>query len=58
MATETVPMTRDDVLRGLRALAGAGDQAINHSRADYLLLCFIDDPEITAAFRAIDKWYA
>lgn len=29
-----------------------------HIRADNLLLKFIDDPDITTAFRAVSKWYA
>jgi len=35
-----------------------GDIEINHQRADNLLLCYLDDKEITEAFEAIKKWYA
>jgi len=29
-----------------------------HEKADKLLLAYINDPEITAAFMKIDRWYA
>lgn len=51
-------MTRDELLAKLRALAGARDAEIAHSDADDLLLEFIDDAEVTAAYVAIPKWYA
>lgn len=39
-----------------------GDDLVNaedfHHRADWALLEYINDPEITAAYRAIQRWYA
>lgn len=35
-----------------------GDEERDHSDADYLLLRFIDSPEVTAAYERIEKWYA
>ena len=35
-----------------------GDEEIAHVKADEALLEFINDPEITEAFDAIEKWYA
>lgn len=29
-----------------------------HQEADQLLLRFINDPEVTAAYKAVPKWYA
>jgi hypothetical protein len=51
-------MTKADLIKQLRALHGDGDQEINHAEADKLLLLFINDAEVTAAFDAIEKWYA
>lgn len=34
------------------------DCEADHREADNLLLALIDDPEISAAFRVIRKWYA
>jgi hypothetical protein len=51
-------VSRDELLAELRKLTKGGDEEINHCRADSLLLEFIDDPEVTEAFDAIDKWYA
>jgi hypothetical protein len=51
-------MSRDDLLAVLRSMGDGGDEEINHGRADRALLEFIDDPEVTAAFDAIAKWYA
>lgn len=61
-------MTRDALLEklrslhwdaeGIRAPHGGRDVDAEHKAADEALLEFIDDPEITAAFNDIDKWYA
>jgi hypothetical protein len=51
-------VSRDELLAVLRSMADGGDEEINHGRADDALLEFIGDPEVTAAFRAIAKWYA
>lgn len=34
------------------------DREVAHLEADATLLAFIDDPEISQAYDAIDKWYA
>jgi len=61
-------MTRDDLLTILRACVEAPHQRTNpegydskedrHITADEALLAFINDPEITTLFHAIDKWYS
>lgn len=53
-------MTVPDLVAKLEAIAEdyTGDQESDHLRADKLLLKFIDDPRVTLAFNAIDKWYA
>ncbi len=58
-------MTRDELLAALRAIADrsspiftGGDPEANHGEADQLLIDFINDPDVTAAYGAIDKWYA
>lgn len=50
-------MTRDELLTLLKGLDGS-DPEEEHVQADYALLEFIDDPEITAAFTALTRWYA
>jgi hypothetical protein len=57
-------MTRDELLIQLREMAHDGgkystrDCEADHSNADQLIVGYIDDPEIAAAFDAIWKWYA
>jgi hypothetical protein len=34
------------------------DKEATHGEADSLLLQYIDDTRVTAAFESIDKWYA
>ena len=51
-------MTRDELLARLRALASARDAETAHGDADDALIEFIGDPDVTAAFAAIPKWYA
>lgn len=51
-------MTRDELIQALKELHGPTDEEIAHSRADRLLLEYIGDEEVTAAFDAINKWYA
>lgn len=55
---EQQPLTRDDLLAALRDLASDLPGEGQHIEADDLLLRYINDPEITAAFEAIAKWYA
>ena len=61
---------RDEILRKLQEMAPvrnpktgwisspSGDPASDHPEADDLLLELIGDPDISAAFNAIEKWYA
>lgn len=61
-------MNRDQLLTLLKSLAlpidspgaheHAGDTEYAHETADKALLAFINDPEVTAAFDALKKWYA
>lgn len=50
-------MTKAELLEKLRA-CNTGDEEVDHANADDALLEFINDPEVTVAFEAIDKWYA
>lgn len=54
----TTTMTREELLVELRTLHGPQDPESAHEQADDLLLEYINDPEVTAAFEAIKKWYA
>lgn len=70
--TEAVatPMTREELLEELENLRAVGipvrvfggrqirDKEQEHILADELILAYLNDPEITAAFEAIEKWYA
>lgn len=47
---------RGKLLQALRSTTG--DTEGDHSRADEALLDFIDDTEVTEAFKAEPKWYA
>lgn len=51
-------ITRDELLAKLRELARDGDYEVAHIKADELLVKYIDDSEIEAAYDAIGKWYA
>jgi len=61
-------MTRDELLALLRSLdlpsgsPGAHEDAEDteraHIAADKALLAYIDDPEVSAAFTALERWYA
>jgi hypothetical protein len=42
---------------GLKA-CNSGDEEHDHSAADQLLLDYINDPQVTEAYDAIDKYYA
>lgn len=46
------------VLMELRVLERESDFEDAHVRADRLLLELINDPEVSAAFEAVGKWYA
>ena len=51
-------MTKDELLKILRDCAKSDDPEIAHGDADEALLKFINDPQISAAFDLIEKWYA
>lgn len=51
-------MTKDELIKRLEEECNTGDKECDHSRADGLLLEFIDDPKVSEAFENIDKWYA
>ena len=52
-------MTRDELLKFLINIKiHAGDKELDHAQADNALLEYINDDQITAAFDAIEKWYA
>lgn len=53
-------MTKDELIEKLKECAelAKGDREIAHIEADDALLVFINDPEITAAYEAFEKWHA
>lgn len=55
-------MTKEELLVALAPLAEdaptGGDCETDHSRADDLLIEYINDPDIKAAYDAVCKWYA
>ena len=51
-------MTREQLIEQLHQLAKSYDLEAAHMEADRLLLEYVNDPEIDAAFEAIEKWYA
>lgn len=51
-------MDKEALIARLKELDSDDDPASAHSEADGVLLAFIDDEEVTAAYRAIPKWYA
>jgi uncharacterized protein Smg (DUF494 family) len=53
-------LTKEEALDMLRRLAKASETDAEQPRAeaDDVLLRLIDDPEITQAYQAVEKWYA
>lgn len=57
-------MTRDELITQLKAIGEKVKQAKNydeesgHAEADELLLRYINDPEIEAAYNSFNHWYA
>ena len=52
-------MTRDELIRTLKAVQKTmNDPELAHEEADRLLLEYINDEKVRAAFAAIKKWYA
>ncbi len=52
------PVLKSFILAQFRALANNPDKEYAHSEADDLLLNYLGDKDITAAFKAIGGWYA
>lgn len=51
-------MTKDELLVFLSLLRDERDIEKAHSQADELLLAYIGDDEIKAAYEAVPGWYA
>ena len=50
---------KQELLRRLKELAELNeDTKCDHETADFLLLEYINDSEITESFEAVSKWYA
>lgn len=47
-----------DALKAAAENADTTDIEIVHGNADAALLAYINDPEVTAAYEAVPKWYA
>lgn len=53
-------MTKEEAVETLRAIAEAShsDPESAHADADDVLLNYIDDADIRAAFESVARWYA
>lgn len=51
-------LTKRELLAVLAKAAVSSDTESAHADADSALLRFIGDPEITRAYRAINRWYS
>ena len=51
-------MTKQELLKKLADLETLGDIEVAHADADDLLIEYISDPDIKAAYEAVPKWYA
>ena len=52
-------MTKDQLLKRMDSWnVQGGDEEIIHDELDKLLLGYIDDERVTAAFKAVPKWYS
>ena len=51
-------MTKAELLALLASCNTFNDPERAHGEADDALIAFINDPEITAAYEAVNKWYA
>lgn len=50
--------SKEKLIELLKKLQEEEDTEVAHGAADQALLDYINDPEITAAYDAIDKWFA
>lgn len=53
-----IKMTKDELILELRMIANDEDTEQAHYRADHALLSYINDPDVSRAYDAIDKWYS
>lgn len=51
-------MDKNELIARLKKIKGNSDIEVAHVEADDLLLAYINDSEITAAYAEIEKWYA
>jgi hypothetical protein len=51
-------MTKEELIEKLKELHGSTDPEMSHSCADDLLLDYIGDEDVDAAYRAVPAWYA
>ena len=50
-------MTKAELIAILRKCAKSGDHVTAHIDADAALLAFIDDPDVTALYMGLTRWY-
>ncbi len=59
MSIEDRVLTKAQLLAALKEMAHSHyDPEVAHREAERLLLQYINDPRITVAFDALEKWYA
>jgi len=51
-------VTKEELIAKLKECAANGDLEVAHWDADQLLLEYINDQDITEAYRDVGKWYA
>lgn len=51
-------MTKEELIQKLRDLNKGDDPEEEHIEADLLLLEYINDSEISDAYKNIEKWYS
>ena len=52
-------MTKEELITKLKTIKdNNSDIEIGHQKADWLLLEYINDEDITFAFNDLEKWYA
>jgi len=51
-------MTKQEIIKKLKEASRIKDIEDAHGAADDALIEFIDDPEITAAYHDVKKWYS
>ena len=51
-------MTKEELIKQLQELSALKDHEVEHVKADTLLLEFIADDEIKAAYEKVGRWYS